>query len=68
VDWGDGPPQNLRWGTVHASVPSIFGEVVLWDTRVSTKCLQKGEKKEFLGEIEVFRQEEGHRPTCIWHI
>ena len=26
---GDGPLQNLRWGTAHAFVPPIFGEVVL---------------------------------------
>ena len=27
--WGlGGRPPNLRWGTVHASVPPIFGEVV----------------------------------------
>ena len=23
-DWGDGPPQNLRWGTAYALVPPIF--------------------------------------------
>jgi len=37
---GNGPPQNLRWETAHASVPPIFGEVVLWDALESTKCLQ----------------------------
>jgi len=30
------PQNNLRWGTAHASVPPIFGEVVLMETCVST--------------------------------
>jgi len=33
-------PQNLRWGMAHASVPPIFGEVVLrdaWEKCMVTK-------------------------------
>ena len=32
---GRSPQKNLRWGTAHASVPPIFGEVVLSDARES---------------------------------
>jgi len=33
---GGTDPQNLRWGTAHASVPPIFREVVLTDAWQST--------------------------------
>ena len=56
-------PQNLRWGTAHASVSPIFGEVVLWDARESTKKYDIN----VFWNIEVFRQEKGHRGP-IWYI
>jgi len=34
--WGGFPP-NLRWGTAHASVPPIFGEVVLSQVGLGTE-------------------------------
>jgi len=37
-------PQNLRWGTAHASVPTIFREVVLLEACESTN----GKKRKFL--------------------
>jgi len=27
---GDGPQKNLRWGTAHAYVPTIFREIFLY--------------------------------------
>jgi len=33
---GTPPKKNLSWGTVHASVPQIFQEVVLSDACEST--------------------------------
>ena len=42
-DWGDGPPQNFRWGTAHALVPPpIFWEVVLSDVRESMNRVKNG--------------------------
>ena len=40
VDLGGigGRPPNVRWGTAHAFVRTLFGEVVLWNARESTKC------------------------------
>ena len=38
-------------GTVHASVPPIFGEVVLRDSREKYEVTEKGEMKEFFCEI-----------------
>jgi len=43
---GGRSPQNLRRGTAHASVPPIFGEVVLWDAWESMKCFKKCVMKE----------------------
>jgi len=34
---GGRSPQNLRWGTAHASVPPIFEEVVLLEECKSCK-------------------------------
>src|SRR6218665_3017268 len=34
-------PQNLRWGTAHASVSSIFKEVVLRDAREKYEVTEK---------------------------
>jgi len=37
----------MRWGTAHASVPPIFGEVVLRDAREKYEVtFKKGEMKE----------------------
>ena len=44
--WGDGPPK-FEVGTAHASVPPIFGEVVLRDAREKYEGTKKGEMKEF---------------------
>jgi len=53
-DLRDGPP-NLRWGTAHASVPPIFGKVVLLEACESTNRKENGIKEEmFFYEIDVF--------------
>ena len=39
--WGRRFPQNLRWGTAHASVPPIFREVVLSDAGESVNRVKK---------------------------
>ena len=39
--------------------PPIFGEVALWDSRESTKCLKMRDEGIFC-KIEVFRKEKGH--------
>ena len=39
---GDGP-QNLRWGTAHACVPPIFGEVVLSQVRTEKNRQEKSD-------------------------
>ena len=62
-EWGDGPPQNLRWGTAHALVPSIFREVVLSDARESTNRVKKGLTKEFFSEIVGFFVKKGSYTT-----
>ena len=45
-DWGDGPPKFDVGGTAHASVPPIFGEVVLLEVCESSKT-----KRRCKGEI-----------------
>src|SRR6218665_85757 len=48
---GRSHPKNLRWGTAHASVSPIFGEVVLSQVHVRT------EKTDILGQNRRFCQE-----------
>jgi len=55
-DWGT-VPQNLRWGTAHASVPPIFGEVVLLEACENTN---REKAKIFLCEIEGSTTQKSH--------
>src|SRR6218665_3454701 len=62
---GDGPSQNLRWGTAHVSVPPIFREVVLLDAyELSKKRCNQGifcsEMEAFLVKQGVFSSAKGH--------
>jgi len=40
----DGPQKNLRWRRAHASVPPIFGEVVLRGAGKKYEVTKKGKK------------------------
>jgi len=67
-NWGDGPPQNLGWGTAHASVPPIFLEVVL------SRCARKYEQSKKWCHQGILWRSRGfwfcgeERVICdIWH-
>ena len=55
---GDGPSQNLRWGTAHVSVPTIYREVVLLDACESTNWVKRNEGT-FCSEMEAFLVKKG---------
>ena len=63
---GGRSPQNLRWGTAHASVHPIFWEVMFSDERESTKRVKNGVTKELFSDIGVFSLRKGHR--CLYDI
>jgi len=52
---GGRSPQKMRWGTAHASVPQIFGEVVLLEASESSKREKRCEGEIVLMKIDVFR-------------
>ena len=56
--WGK-VPQNLRWGTAHASVPPIFLEVVFVGCARKYEQSKKGVIKELFFEISVFLVKKG---------
>ena len=52
---GGRSPQNFEVGTAHASVPTIFGEVLLRDLREKYEVNNKKWDEEIFCETEVFR-------------
>ena len=54
-------PQNLKWGTVKASVPLIFWEVTVIECEAKYELSKKGFKEKVAGsEIEVLGEEKGY--------